>query len=491
MSKNKKEKKLTTPLSKHKKEGKKLIPPFLTIGGMQYSSWVNERLPEMLWAALLISHLDREYALNIFRELVDKFSKLAKEKELEVQKLELTMSGIADFPAKEASKILEDVFGSEEIKKCLKPLLLFNDLPARDLWLKLLKDFPPEKEDWYVLSDAINKTLFHQSQEATDCRWVKILFSIVAGKITFHIKMKDTVDGILQYPYKGDMKRVRPSIRSMEIGSDMRNEKMDYAWSKNFWAQCLRDTTCVNNPERKEEISKNSKSAEYKDLFLKRYVELLDCFFDTQSTTAVDSKRDTVFGMACYASSLFTQSMAFGITNYSVSRLVLRSFAEILITLSYLLKKNDQKLWDEFRVYGTGQAKLSLEKLEDDTPGYVDIQALKEIANEDAWIEFVPVNLGHWDGSNLRKLSEEVGLKDTYVRYYEWTSEFMHGNWGAIRETVFQTCLNPLHRLHRIPEASLKVFPDSSDDLYLLWTKIMDLAEKEYPKANKTDIGGV
>lgn len=216
---------------------------------------------------------------------------------------------------------------------------------------------------------------------------------------------------------------------------------------------------------------------------------MLNCFFDTQKTTAVDSKRETVFGMAFYASSLLTQSMAFGINNYSISRLVLRSLTEVLITLSYLIKKNEQKLWDEFRVYGTGQAKLSLEKLEDNTPSYVDIRALKEVANEDAWIEFVPVNLGHWDGANLRKLSEEAGLKDIYVRYYEWPSEFMHGNWGAIREAVYKTCLNPLHRLHRIPEPSPKIFPDSTDDIYLLWTKIVDIVEKEYPSPKKNQGG--
>lgn len=29
------------------------------------------------------------------------------------------------------------------------------------------------------------------------------------------------------------------------------------------------------------------------------------------------------------------------------------------------------------------------------------------IANEDIWVEFVPINLGHWDSGTLRTMAEE------------------------------------------------------------------------------------
>jgi len=43
-----------TPISGHKKEGRALKPPFVQFGvGKGLVSWTNDRLPEMVWAALL------------------------------------------------------------------------------------------------------------------------------------------------------------------------------------------------------------------------------------------------------------------------------------------------------------------------------------------------------------------------------------------------------------------------------------------------------
>ena len=58
-------------LKEHQVQGKTLIPPFLAIQQLQPISWINNRLPEMLWAALLLSQLPRPWALGIFREVAE------------------------------------------------------------------------------------------------------------------------------------------------------------------------------------------------------------------------------------------------------------------------------------------------------------------------------------------------------------------------------------------------------------------------------------
>jgi hypothetical protein len=107
---------------------------------------------------------------------------------------------------------------------------------------------------------------------------------------------------------------------------------------------------------------------------------------------------------------------------------------------------------------------------------------LHDIINEDQWTEFSSINLWHRDLLDLRKMSGISNTKEIYDKYYNYTSWFIHGNRWAVRESVFYTCVNPLHRLHRI--AKLKnlylstVLVDSVD----LVNKILDCLSIAYPK---------
>ena len=49
----KQEENRSTDISKHKRDGKTLLPPFRQLQ-MSPSSWKDDRMPEMLWAVLLI-----------------------------------------------------------------------------------------------------------------------------------------------------------------------------------------------------------------------------------------------------------------------------------------------------------------------------------------------------------------------------------------------------------------------------------------------------
>ena len=87
----------------------------------------------------------------------------------------------------------------------------------------------------------------------------------------------------------------------------------------------------------------------------------------------------------------------------------------------------------------------------DELPDFISLDDLQRYANEDMWQEFTTISLKSWAERNVRKMAEEAGVKDTYDRYYDWSSGYVHGHWGAVRDSVFTVCLNPLHRYHRIP----------------------------------------
>ena len=62
--KKKSKKKLYTGISAHKRKGKLLQPPMATIDRMVTKSWLDEQIPEMLWAILVVNIFDRNDYLN-------------------------------------------------------------------------------------------------------------------------------------------------------------------------------------------------------------------------------------------------------------------------------------------------------------------------------------------------------------------------------------------------------------------------------------------
>jgi len=147
----------STDLSKHKKEGKNLLPPFRQIP-MSPSSWKDDRMPEMLWAVLLIGNLEREDALGVFRkvaELVNKNPEL----------LDVTHSGIAKWSRENRINFINLLKESHsETQKILRSLVIFPALPGYSEWKEILGEPKDEGEIADFLAKGVIATLWHQSQ---------------------------------------------------------------------------------------------------------------------------------------------------------------------------------------------------------------------------------------------------------------------------------------------------------------------------------------
>jgi hypothetical protein len=113
------------------------------------------------------------------------------------------------------------------------------------------------------------------------------------------------------------------------------------------------------------------------------YSDSIDICNKTRITTAIDSKHETIFGMIFYSLRLLMELMRTNASQSISAQLVLRSLVECYITLTYLIKKGDDTLWKSYRVFGSGQAKLSYLKLElnSETTNYVNVETLQELAN--------------------------------------------------------------------------------------------------------------
>lgn len=460
-----------TPISGHKNLGGKLHPPFVTAmgGKMGLCSWMNDRLPEMLWSTLIIAACDRDHALSLFRRIINFIGKHERREDL----FDLTHSGIAKLEPGLRKELIQFIVAPPEASLALAPLRLFGDLPAQEDWNGLLPSIEPDVE---LLMVAVGNTLWHQSQEATDCRWVRLMGQIAGGRIRFPSDYP--LEELLRYPNEGDQRSVRPSIRSLEM---MQNplDPPDLTWAHAFWKTAWENTPCLALPDRKSEHT--VKKATTREAISKVREDLEHHWQQSHSTTAIDPRHDGVFGMAFFGLRLLDEMLAIGIGTGILGRLGLRTLLELRVNMRHLLSKDDPGLWKTWREYGAGQAKLNALKFDDfvSPPKFINVDSIEQIAGEDVWEEFLSVNLAGWSGIDLRKMSESVGLKPLYDSHYSWTSGYSHGMWGPVREACFRTCGNPLHRLHRFPED--RALQDTIDDAVSLMDEILSDVAIAYP----------
>jgi len=471
--KKKKMQRTHSSLEQHKRQGKTLTAPIMGLQNIHLQSWPNERLPDVLWAALLTQMEPRERYLAVFRAISDSALKY-RDKDAFITHSELANVSSEDFDA-----LMAPVLSDADCKRTLAPLLLLERLPDRAHWAKHLQQ-PEDREAWSQLAQAILETFPHQSEAATDIRWLKVRFLVVQGRMHFLEEMREKVEELLDFPNRGDMRSVRPFIRSMEASVGAMFGDSVSRWCDQFWSECLSKTQCAAVHERAPESDFDYAEAAKQWALI--YQQCAQHFMDTISSTAVDPRHDGTFGLALYGLTLVVSAQKPNGTR-PAGRILLRALVETYLNLAYLVGKDDEQLWLAYRKYGGGQAKLAFLKLVDveQLPMYVNIEALEALANEDLWQEYLDIGLGHWGNTDLRRMSEEAGVKGTYDKYYGWPSSYVHAQWGAVRSTVFSTCLNPLHRLHRVPRPPRLDFDDVSWDAVALGNLLLDLVNKAYP----------
>ena len=484
-----------TGLGGHVRQGSKLQPPLVRMEKMFLSSWRDDHMPEYLWAVLLAEVLPRRDYLGCFRAILKECHPWFEKKDSDSEEAnpsnapELNGGGYSYTLTLDHTKLAEVT--DEQFRKfiaiplkhplgyaALRPLLLLSSLPGIDRWKEALA-VEPTNDDWQTLGIAIAEVLDHQSEKSTDIRWFKVMLPMLAGMMHFPREMEERVQEIFSFPDRGDMRSVRPSIRAHEMS--MRRYPPS-KWIEKFWGECLEKTKCLD-PTNWSELDRDAKASSIRARVLYPCREAVTArFLESLTPSRSDPRLDCSFGLVLYSLSIIEEFASRGLQNGILGRLGLRAIVEANITLRYLAKKDSKALWTSYRVFGAGQAKLAfLKAQETDTPSFIDEHALHEIANEDVWQEFLEIDIGHWAKSNLRSLADECEAKDTYDRFYSWSSSFTHSHWGAVRDTNFLTCHNPLHRLHRIPRLLHRELPSIEADAITLVNEMITVLEQLYP----------
>jgi hypothetical protein len=116
-----------TPISGHARVGNELLPPFAQLERISPTSWMDDRLPEMLWAALIRVAVSRDQALSEFRRFLDFIFRHPKKELLS----DVTLTGISKLDDSLTEEVIAFLVAPPATASALATLRLFKALPAR------------------------------------------------------------------------------------------------------------------------------------------------------------------------------------------------------------------------------------------------------------------------------------------------------------------------------------------------------------------------
>lgn len=506
--KNNSNEKKYTPINNHKRKGKIFSSPHIFLENVKPIAWDRDLLPEFIWMDAL--HQKFGNFVDLFRN----FKKFLDMLDGYIDTDEILLLGlISDFgkiPEEKRDELLSN--NSELIKELFvdtvgQILLLYPDCPA--LWLipDEEKERIEEKSEDLVKEVLNTLVRLYPGKESEYCRELRILplqRILEHEKISF-VQQVEWPRLLPKYPNhltkeeKEECERMAILTLNMFIDNPGGPDKRIYHWSKHFWNHNLKLSPCVTNVLMKdddfikitEEFIKELN--EYTDdnmKSLKKY--LFDDLKNFKYELYDPTKDEVIIGLF---SRILRLCIAFLKTpelwRGDLSKVFIRCILDSTIVLKYLLKENDISLFQKFIEYGRGKEKLQILHSQDTYPneksaGSDDSNELATELGSDFFIEALKINVGNWIDKSARDMAIECNMHKEYALIYNPTSEDVHGSWLSIKKSSLMSCMNPLHRFHKVPRSYEPLDPNLFDIMINIVEDAIRTCENEYnfPKFN-------
>ena len=466
-------------LSDHTFKKGKFITPLNSIPQMKElsneDSWAYGRMPEYIWIGLIFDKYGRAEGLKKIYTIISKMHKI-----------------IPDLFSIQISKIiaLDDVT-QMQLYECVTAVISTDTLSP--LTIILTTSVAPIFSSYFYckeetieercnrLTKVLEKTMDHQSYEATDIRFIALYFSLLSGRI--HL-LKEQIDLITAYPnltHSDETMRIaRPTIRACEA-MILQFEEKSTDYLQHFWRCISKMTDCtlfaINFQEEKRNVDL------YMEYLHEIFIFLTEVF---TSITPLDNKMNVILGIATYSYKRLTEIYSHNLFNTISGRSCIRVLIENLIMLKYLLKNESlhENIWKDFQLYGLGLYKLVLTKHRENevsSEAHFDQDYIEALVNEFKEEEFINMDTRYFDNQNIRLKAESVDEKLLYGLYYDYDSSFEHGLWGAIRESALLKCNNPAHQYHCVPDIDSNIVLKSVlPDCIMVMNKTITLLHELY-----------
>lgn len=449
---------------------------------MRFNSWNTERLPDYLWLAFLHDAYGKEDSIQIAYRIFKEMKKsgiqlldpsLSKMLSLTISEQEVCFSIIAKNIDPSVISPLTVILHSEDNRIFSK--YFFTDLESTDNKIN-------------ALLNVLEKYYDHQSNDATDVRYMILMPMLIYNKLVVQEGLSITIEALNNYPITDHdeeiMRMYRPTIRSMEI--------MDFEPRNTVFVEKLRReismiTECkpmylkFENRETNEIIE--TKGEEYLG-DLKKAIDLHMARYKLELTTSV--KYEVLIGSLTYVLKIFNEIIENQLETSIIGRHAVRTMSEVYVNMKYLTLKEseDNKIWSKYKEYGLGKYKLvalKCREFENETKHIVE-PLISLLVNEPKSEEFMDMDLKFFDNARIKDKFEVVGEKQLYDLLYDYDTNFVHGFWGAVRESAMLHCDNSMHFYHAIPDIEFKQNLQSvMDDCIMILSKYVDLISASYP----------
>lgn len=439
-----------TRLSDHAFKKGKFITPFNTIPMVQEiedeKSWTYGRMPEYLWIGMILNHFGREEGL------IKTYSIIAKLHQLAPELYTARLSQILKLD-ENIQKQLYDYITSIGAKEALAPLTIYLTASRAPVFAECFFCTEQSISDrCETVIQTMREIMDHQSNEATDIRFVALYYNLLSGKV--HLQQAQ-IDLLHIYPRAKHtdeiMRMARPTVRSLEM-MILTYENTDSKYLKEFWGCVSEMTECnifsIAFPEEKRNVTA------YMERIHDVFVYLSELF---TMSDPLNEKMNVLLGIATYSFKRFKEIYDHNMFNSISGRSCVRVLIENYIMMKYLIKNeaSHENIWRDYQLYGIGLYKLVLARYRErgaSGESHFDEEYIEALVNEFKDEEFIDMDTRYFDKQNIRLKAESVGEKDLFGLYYDYDSSYEHGLWGAIRESSLLKCTNPAHKYHCVPD---------------------------------------
>ena len=438
-------------LKQHKLKKGKFVTPLNSIPNLAEmsndDSWAYGRLAEYIWIGLVLDYYGRDAGLRKMVEIINGLHAIAPE--IVVPKISVILKLEESIQRKVYNLICTIVD-----KKTLTPLTVFLTHSYAPVFSEVFYSEEIGIEERIKgLTQTMSSFMWHQSNDATDIRFIILYSWILSGKMHLPI---DLIKMIWRYPElphdDEEMRMIRPMIRSSEMNS-IHIAPADHNYISSFWRCVSEMTDCnllsVQYPEESRDCST------FIEILHEIFLYLSSLYSSTQP---LDDKMIVLLGIATYSYKQFKEVYDLKLSNSITGRSSIRLLIEDFIMMKYLLKNETEhpNIWQYYKMYGIGQYKLVLLRWsasgENRDKAHFDMKYIDLLVNEDVIEDAIDMDTNYFNKQSMREKAESVDEKDLYGLLYDYDSSFEHGLWGAIRETSLLKCDNPAHQYHCVPD---------------------------------------
>lgn len=436
-------------LSKHVKQGDTFYTPFTDPSGLGdklcLSSWARCRLPEFIWIGLIINDQGRKNGLKNLYQII---------KDLKYENMAIPqLSKIFELSERQQRKYWSIVTQYVD-KNILLPLTVIITPDINNIFYDFFFDFSMNiDENISKLMNIVNESNRFHDELSTDICYIVDWFYILDEKLYISSGMNILCNALSEY-YKcnhedEEMKMYRPAIRSTcQSLCDLDYNK---AFSEKIWKILGKISECnllkiVWDEEEKMEFYEIAKKT-------------IEYFSANNEDKKMESKYNVIMGMTCYIYKIYQEIIEKKLQNDISGRILFRTMLETYINLKYLMQQESKipDIYDKFKAYGNGKYKLVMAKLREgkytvSKDSQIDEKIMELMVNEDMNEAFINISIGYFEKTSVRNRFKECKEDELYEIYYEYTTNFAHGFWGAVRESSMLICDNPAHLYHCVPD---------------------------------------